>query len=339
MDIISKKSQKGQFYFQWHIIEQCNLRCVHCYQNNYNFKDLEKDKIFKIANVMDSTLAKWNKSGRVSLTGGEPFLKKDLLIDLLYFFDNSDNFNWIGILSNGTLINQDIIDELKKFNKLKEIQISIDGPTAEVHNQIRGEGSFEKSLKAIKNLKDNGFYVSIMFTLHKLNKQYVTDILELAKELDIDAITIERITPMNESDISKLYIQPDDLYDIYQKIYNKKNILEKESNLKIRVARPLWGLIDDKLGGFCPAGLTSLAILHDGTVLPCRRLEVPVGNILTDGLFKIWYTSDVLWKLRNKNLLEDKCRECNMLANCGGCRAIAYTVNGNYMADDPQCWK
>lgn len=331
--------QRDDFYFQWHFIESCNLRCIHCYQNDYKFKDLEKEKIFKIASILDSTLGKWKKNGRISLTGGEPFLRKNLLFDLLDYFEKSNNFHWIGILSNGTLIDNKIIKELKQFKKLKEIQISIDGSSSNLHNKIRGEGSFEKSINAIKKLKENDFYVSMMFTLHSLNKDDVIDVMELAEKLGIDALTIERITPMNKDDIEKLYIESGELHSIYQKIYRKKKQIEKRSNLELRVSRPLWGLIDNELGGFCPAGLTSLSILYDGTVLPCRRLEVPVGNILEDGLFKIWYTSDVLWKLRNKNLLGDKCRDCELLANCGGCRAIAYTVNGDYMADDPQCWK
>ena len=177
-----------------------------------------------------------------------------------------------------------------------------------------------------------------MFTLHKENKDEAIPMLELAEKLGVDAITIERITPMNKNDIDRFYLEPDELQEIYNNIYIKKIEIEKISNLKIRVSRPLWTLIDSNLGGFCPAGLTSLAILHDGTVLPCRRLEVPIGNILEYGLFKIWYTSPVLWRLRNKNNLLGKCNNCKYLHACGGCRAIAYTVNGDYMAEDPQCW-
>jgi len=339
MTINNIEDQRNHFYFQWHITEQCNLRCIHCYQDKYKFKTLDKDKIFQIAEIMDKTLEKWKKSGRVSITGGEPFLEQHILLNLLSFFEKSNNFYWVGILSNGTMIDNEITNQLKKYDKLKEVQISIDGFNADNHDKIRGKGSFVKAVKAIEILKNNNFFVSIMFTLHSFNAQYITDVMDLAKEMRVDALTIERVTPMNDEDIKNLYIQSDELYTIYRKIYEKKKEIEKASSLKIRVSRPLWGLIDNQLGGFCPAGLTSLCILHDGTVLPCRRLEIPIGNVLTDGLFKIWYTSEVLWKLRNKKLLGEKCKNCSILANCGGCRAIAYTVNGDYMADDPQCWK
>ena len=89
----------------------------------------------------------------------------------------------------------------------------------------------------------------------------------------------------------------------------------------------------------CIAGLTGLTIMQDGTALPCRRLPLPLGNLLKDGLFKIWYTSPVLWDLRRKNRLAATCRKCDLLSQCGGCRAAAFAATGDYQAKDPQCWR
>lgn len=326
------------FYFQWHFIESCNLRCKHCYQNNYKSEHLPPSKLLKIAQSLNGAMAKWKKNGRVSLTGGEPFLKPELLFMLLDYFEKAKNFYWVGLLSNGTLIDDEIALKLKTYKKISEIQISLDGSSEEVHDEIRGKNSFIKAVKALETLKKYGFSTSIMFTLHKKNKNDVIPILDLANNIGADAITIERITPMNEKDMSNFYQNPEELKKIYNQIYGKKNELEKKTKLKIRVSRPLWTLIDSNLGGFCPAGLTSLSIIQDGTILPCRRLEIPIGNILKDGLYKVWYKSDVLWKLRNKNNLTGKCNNCDFIYACGGCRAIAYTVNKDFMAEDPQCW-
>lgn len=329
----------NEFYFQWHFLEKCNLRCIHCYQVHHSCSELSRDKLFSIASKMENTLKKWGKIGRISLTGGEPFIQKDLLVDLVEYFNHSDHFGRIGILTNGTLIDDAIALRLRPFDKLHEIQVSIDGSNASIHDEIRGFGSFSKAIDGIQLLKTYGYFVSIMFTLHKLNQNDVLNVIDLAEELNVDAITIERVTPMSANDITNLYIEPGELNKIYYDIYLKKQQIEERSDLKIRVSRPLWTLISEELGGFCPTGFTSLCILHDGTVFPCRRLEIPLGNILTDGLYKIWYTSDVLWKIRNKKLLAGKCNRCTYLQNCGGCRAVAYHVKGDYMAEDPQCWK
>jgi len=330
--------EKKRFYFQWHFLERCNLRCSHCYQQNYDGQELDESKLLKIAHILEDTLNKWNRDGRVSLTGGEPFLRKDLLLKLLDFFETSSAFYWTGILTNGTLIDHDIAGQMKRFAKLKEIQVSLDGAEANSHDALRGKGSFNKAVEGLKLLKREGFTVSIMFTLHKKNREEALKIIQLAEDLSVDYLTIERMVPFSRDDIKSFYLEPQELKRIYEAIYHRKVEIEKKGSLKIRVSRPLWGLIDENIGGFCPAGFSSLTILHDGTILPCRRLEIPIGNILDDGLYKIWYTSDVLWKLRNKNLLGGKCRTCQLLGNCGGCRAIAYALSGDFTAQDPQCW-
>lgn len=327
------------FYFQWHFVEECNLRCRHCYQEGYSHKILPREDIFRIAEAIDSTLCKWGKLGRVSLTGGEPFLQEELLFDILNFLEQSPNFYWLGVLTNGTLITEDTVNRLKKISKLKEVQVSIDGSSGALHDQIRGMGSFQKAVSGIQLLKQCGIGVSLMFTVHRSNMFDVVDVIDLAKELKVDYLTIERVTPCSKNDNVGLFLTPSEVKNIYQNVYHKKNDIEQTSGLKIRVSRPLWTLIDDKMGGFCPVGLTSLAILHDGTVLPCRRMNISIGNVLEDGLFKIWYSSEVLWKIRNKNLLEGKCNKCAHIGRCGGCRAIAYSVKNNYLAEDPQCWR
>jgi radical SAM protein with 4Fe4S-binding SPASM domain len=95
--------------------------------------------------------------------------------------------------------------------------------------------------------------------------------------------------------------------------------------------------------GGCAAGISGLTILPDGTVTPCRRLPVPIGNVKKDSLREIWATSDVLQGLRDKSRYTGKCGECSKWSACRGCRAIAFAFsksNGNasYLAEDPQCF-
>lgn len=74
--------------------------------------------------------------------------------------------------------------------------------------------------------------------------------------------------------------------------------LRKE--LRVSRHRSLWCLADKKLSGFCPVGFSTVTLLPDGTVLPCRRLPIKIGDIKKESLFKIWYTSEILWKLRKR---------------------------------------
>lgn len=331
----------NQFYFQWHFLSSCNLRCKHCYQDTYAIGELEFDKLISIADKIIDALDKWNMYGRISLTGGEPFLSKSLF-PLLSYLNESNRIVSIDILTNGTLITQNDIDKLKEIDKLHQIQISLDGGDASTHDSVRGEGSFQKAISSIRMLKRNAIDVALMFTLMKTNKHGYLSVLEFADRENIDALTIERVTPCGNSKIDDI-LTSEEIKAIYMDITRRANDLR--DSLTIRRARPLWinTSCENKrenavIGGFCPVGLTALAILWDGTILPCRRLEIPLGNILTDGIFKVWYDNEILWRIRNKDNLKGKCNGCKQLAYCGGCRAIAYAVTGDYMESDVQCW-
>lgn len=334
------QTKQREFYFQFHINRNCNLRCSHCYQENYKVKEPYSDaSLFQIGEHILSALKQWNYLGRIALTGGEPFLCPSLW-PLLDMFNSSDLVNTLTILSNGTLIDEEQTSRLALFSKLREVQISLDGAGAETHDNIRGKGSFARAIDGIRRLKKAGIPVAIMFTLMPQNMTEATNLLELAKYEKVEYVTIERVVPCQSSGRTLGLISPEDLHRAYREVHAwAENQPDGSHKVTVRRRRPLWVLFSEELGGFCPAGFSSLAILEEGTILPCRRMEIPIGNVLLDGgLFKAWYTSDVLWRLRKRTELGGKCGSCNYVSSCGGCRAVAYSVLGDYMQGDPQCW-
>jgi radical SAM protein with 4Fe4S-binding SPASM domain len=279
--------------------------------------------------------------GRISLTGGEPFLSP-YLFHLMDYFENDVNTKQFDILTNGTCIEAKQIAKLSGYKKLRQIQISLDGATAATHDLVRGPGVFKRVVDTIRALRASRIEVSIMFTLMKSNMNEAVKIIDFAEKNRVNAVTVERVTPCGNSNLSDV-LTKDEVKSIYEAITKRANIIDGQ--LTVRRLRPLWINTENKntredcnIGGFCPVGFTSLAILWDGTVLPCRRLNVPIGNILNDGLYKIWYSSDVLWRIRDKKNLQGKCKDCCNIERCGGCRAIAYETTGDFMGEDVQCW-
>ena len=107
-----------EFYFQWHITERCNKHCRHCYQNGHPSSDLQLSDLFMILDRMDEALVKWDRKGSLSLTGGEPYLRCLDLQSLMDRIDQMENFAYYDILTNGSLLSDEIIKSLKKQKKL-----------------------------------------------------------------------------------------------------------------------------------------------------------------------------------------------------------------------------
>ncbi len=310
------------------------------------------DELRAVADKILLALEKWGAKGKIAITGGEPLIKQELF-QLLDYLSDSSQVEHFEILSNGTLLDDEVASRIKQYNKFHSFQISLDGGSEEVHDRIRGEGAFKKALHAIRLLRKQHIPVRLMFTIHRGNSMDIDALIDLAIEEDVDAITIERFVPAGSgADLENLVLSSDEIKEIYKYISERADKeYKKGTKLKILKYRSLWILLHPERcvadlntpvhidhGAMCSIGIDSLCILPDATVLPCRRLNLPIGNLMEDSIFKIWYTSDLLWTLRNKNNLKGKCQSCNFIPRCGGCRATAYALTGDYLAEDPQCW-
>jgi radical SAM protein with 4Fe4S-binding SPASM domain len=345
---------KPVFGFQWHITDRCNLRCKHCYQDNFlGLHELDLDGLKQVANKIMKTLAKWGKKGDIAITGGEPLVKTEML-PLVNYLNSADEVVSIDILTNGTLLDADIIKQIRRFDKIRCFQVSLDGASPVTNDSIRGKGSFEKALAGIRLLRENDIIVNVMFTLQRMNTRDVPLIIDLANVEGVSTLTIERMVPTGTGkNLMDQLLMPEEIREVFEHISEHAEQQIKETgSTSISRSRPLWVLCSHNrdpinanlpteitLGGICSIGLDGLCILPDATVLACRRLPIPIGNLKQDSIEKIWFTSDLLWQIRDKNNLKHKCESCKLIPQCSGCRAMAYAVTGDYLATDPQCWK
>jgi len=79
-----------EFYFQWHITNECNLRCRHCYHESYLKEDIDIIRLTGIADQLCNALDKWKKKGSFSITGGEPLMNSEILFQLFHYFYTMD---------------------------------------------------------------------------------------------------------------------------------------------------------------------------------------------------------------------------------------------------------
>lgn len=335
----SELSATDEFYFQWHITERCNKYCRHCYQNGHPTKDLSLADLELVLGRMEEALVKWDRQGSLSFTGGEPFIRREELFALMDRVDQMHSFSYYDILSNGSLISDDVAGALRNQRKLRRVQVSLEGSKPEINDAIRGDGSYMETLSSIRKMKRHGLTVSVMTTISHVNYRDVPALIEVLNGEGVDTFAMERLIPEGRGELLRdQLLSSEELRELYESVYE---IALQKRGTRILMYRPLFNLVapdDSSIGALCSVGNNALTIMPDGIVYPCRRLPIPIGNILTDGLFAIWYDSEVLWKIRNPENIRGKCHDCDSFANCRGCRAMAYFCSGDYMAEDPQCW-
>jgi radical SAM protein with 4Fe4S-binding SPASM domain len=108
---------------------------------------------------------------------------------------------------------------------------------------------------------------------------------------------------------------------------------EREGNTRERSVR---GSLDKTTRG-CLAGIAFCFVSHVGEVYPCGYLELPCGSVRDRGMEDIWTSAEPFVTLRDFKNYRGRCRTCEFVGVCGGCRARAYAVTGDYLHDEPLC--
>jgi radical SAM protein with 4Fe4S-binding SPASM domain len=305
-------------------------------------------EIKEVVNEVSETLKEWKEeygiefSPSFNITGGEPFLRNDIFEVLKEI--RSRGFD-IYILSNGILIDKERAKILSNL-VISGVQVSIEGPE-EIHEKIRGKGSFSSAFKGVRHLLDQGITVTLNVTLSDINADYFMDMVELSSATGVQKLGFSRLVPSGRGkSLLPNMLKKERVKELYEAI-----ISLKINGLDIVSGDPVLSQLfsTDKKDhgsiatGGCAAGLSGVTILQDGTITPCRRLDIPIGNIRKDSLREVWATSEVLLKLRDRRSYKGRCRSCSRWASCRGCRAIAYAYScskgeDDFLSEDPQCF-
>lgn len=317
-----------------HITEACNLKCIHCYASaGYSKKSHMKLETYK--SLLDSL--KNLGTLFLSVSGGEPLLHPDIVEILEY----SKKLNMRVLLTtNGTLINKKIAKKLSELGV--SVQVSIDHSNSKKNDKFRGVPGAQKSaIIGIKNCVEFGVPVHTMTTLSKFNKNDISKMCNLFRKIKVDSICFERFCPVGRGkDESKIELGNNEFRLILEKIKEENN----KSKVPVTTTDPLYILIDKDIDkgvgcGGCTLGLSGCAIFPNGDVTPCNRLLLKLGNINETPFRKIWEESEVLNILRKRSGLKGRCKNCEIMNKCFGCRASAYYRYGGILEEDPYCWK
>lgn len=350
------------FMVVWDFTKQCNLKCKHCYANASPYPAPDELTLDEKLNIVDQ-LDEAGVAG-LSFSGGEPLANKDFWKVAEYAA--SKGF-YIAVATNGTLITEKVAKRLKEVG-VRYVEVSLDGPNAEIHDKFRGvDGAFEKAIKGIEYARDAGLSTGIATTITHYNLDNLPEMIELGRKLKVDRFIVFNFIPTGRGkDLIKDDLSPEEREDLMKYLYNEwkkgkmqifstcpayarisitamnKGVGDKVSPThfaQIEIPKEFGGAakaLAEFVGG-CGAGRIYCSIEHNGDIQPCVFIPIKVGNAIKDGFVNVWKNSEILNKLRDRDLENYACRTCPFRYVCGGCRARAYAYYGDILAPDPGC--
>jgi len=339
----------------WEVTRSCNLACVHCRASSVHGPYAGELTTAQGLRLLDD-IAAFSKPV-IILTGGEPLLRADIYEIAAY--GNKKGLRMV-LATNGILVTEEIAGKMIEAG-IQRVSISIDGMDTRSHDAFRNvPGAFTGALAGIEAMKKAGLEFQINTTITKANLHQLEDIMDLAIMLGAAAHHIFLLVPTGRGkEMAEQAISPGDYeetlnwfyetslncpiqlkatcaphyYRIFQQRSKGKGSKGKEQGSREKETEsPLHAMTRGCLGGisFC-------FISHTGQVQPCGYLELDCGQIKEKEFENIWNNSPVFENLRDLNRYKGKCGLCEFIKVCGGCRARAYEITGDYLAEEPFC--
>lgn len=335
------------------ITNRCNLRCRYCYHYESagdaggDLPAGEWRRFFEELNRCAVT--------EVTLAGGEPFIREDLKEIIDGIVQNRMRFS---ILSNGTLITDEIASFLASTKRCNYVQVSIDGSMPMTHDSMRGRGSFVKALEGLMTLRRNGVRAAVRVTIHQKNVRDLEGIARfLLEDMGLSTFGINSAGAMGlcrknaemvQLTTEERMIAMDTLLRLDKKYNGRitamagplseaKGWLEMEdARLEGRPQMPNRGHLTG-----CGCYREHLAVRADGVITPCTMLShIELGRINRDDLGEIWRSHDTLNALRQRHHIPlssfSFCEGCPYVNYCtGNCPGLSYTLTGEVNHPSP----
>jgi heme b synthase len=338
-------------WIAWEITRRCNLRCVHCRSSSGEEVKGHPDFSLEEAKRMLDDIASYAKPV-VVLSGGEPLVREDVFDIARY---GTEKGLRMCLATNGVLVTDETCEHIKASG-IKIVSLSLDGSTREVHDDFRcQEGAFDGTLRAARLFKKHGIEFIINSSFTKRNQEEIPRVYRLAKELGATAWYMFMIVPTGRGeDIMSELISKEE----YEEILDWHYDMEKEEDeilvrptcaphyYRVRLQRAKeegekvkHRTLKFSTGGSkgCLAGQLICLIDVDGNVLPCSYFPKAAGNVHRQSFKDVWENSELFRDMRDFKSYQGKCGSCEFVNVCGGCRARAYAMHGDYMAEEPFC--
>jgi radical SAM protein with 4Fe4S-binding SPASM domain len=343
------------YVISWNLTYRCNLACEHCYLDaggtplvgTENFADRSELGTEECFRVIDE-IAAFAPECLTILTGGEPLLRRDILEIVRRAAERG---LWVVVGTNGVSITENLARRLAEAGA-RGLSLSLDALDPDRHDRFRKvRGAWRNTVEGAEILNRTGLPFIVQTTAGSHNLGELEAIADFAHDRLAARVWnlyflvptgrgqfVSDITPAQYDEVLASLYRIQRKYDRRMLVNAKcaphyiKTVLENagaETDPKIRT-------YSGGAGG-CPAGTHYMGIRPNGDVTPCPYLPVFAGNLRRAALTDLWTSSGLFTDIRRRSSLGGRCGACEMNAHCGGCRARAYGMTGDLMAEDPLC--
>lgn len=321
----------------WEVTRRCNLKCRHC-RASAGECAVEGEFSLDEAKAVVDDIASFAKPVLI-LTGGEP-LMCEWVWDIIAYARERGMTPAVG--TNGTLVDDEVARRLAASG-VKRISVSLDFPTAGAHDEFRGvEGAFDAAVSGIAAARRAGVEVQINTTVTRRNWRMLDEMHDLAVRLDVQALHPFLLVPTGRgAGLSGEELGAAEYEEALGWVCRRQRTspleLKPTDAPQYRRIAIQQGVACASRGRGCLAGTGFAFISHVGGVQPCGYFDMTLGNVRETPFSRIWRESPVFADLRRPERLKGKCGVCEYKAVCGGCRARALAVSGDYLAEEPNC--
>lgn len=340
-------------FFILDITQKCNMECVYCLReaeskNQTMSRDTVKDVCLYIADY-----CKCNEIQSILIQpwGGEPLLEFDKIKEIQEIFSEVGIYAKVGIMSNGTIVDDDILEALRK--DIVEMGVSIDG-FKDIHDNNRrfvsGRSSFDTVLSNIKKLQNNlGNEYGTVTTITKESSEHIEDIMEfLVVKMGVRNIKMNFVDKNKFGNYDNVCLSLDEIEKCQQKIidkvieFHRRGVDFKETNTAHRMQNLLQRFVSSAcMSNGCKAGKRIIAFDYKGNIFPCKFTDYSeqiIGNIYSGKNLNAVLAEFRKNKCDHRDAVSKKCNNCAWLYYCGtGFTCRKMYENFEYSYDLAEC--
>jgi radical SAM protein len=336
----------------WEVTQACDLACVHCRasaQSERHRSELTTEQGYRLLDE----IRRFGEPLMV-FTGGDPLKRPDL-------FDLVRHSVRIGLRTNVTpsatpLLTAEAIEAFKAAG-VTRMALSLDGPDAASHDDFRGvPGTFERAMSALCHARDIGLDTQLQTTVTHRNMARLPEMAEIARQVRTKMWSLFFLIVTGRA------AEEDDLRAAeYESVFEFLYELSRTAPFGVKTTEAMHyrryvaqrikadpkghpGAIENESAkgvAWRTAGVSDgkgfAFVSHTGEIFPSGFLPVSGGNVLQDSLNSVYRDSPLFRTLRDTTQREGKCGICEYQKICGGSRARAYALTGDFLAADPRC--